>query len=399
MKNYRPLARIFMIGLAAALLLLSAPGLLAAKKPKSKPAAKPAAAVAPDVLVFSNGDKLTGKLTKADGAKVTFSAQDAGNITVPWSKIKELQTAQPFAVIAKNQDATRKRQNSAIPIGELSYDGKVLTVTENGQARVVPLTQVSNVIDSATFHKNVDQRQGLLQGITGALTFGYAQVNSTFNTKTINSGVNLSRTVPAVPWMKPAFRTLLNFTNSYSTFKQSPNPTAVTNILHGSLEEDEFLEPRFYALEQAIYDKNSVEGLDLQQIYGGGFGYTLIKRPKQSLDVSGTINYTQQQFATPITLVAGQAPHATQHLVGATFADNYMYKLPRNIILMENANINPQFNYAQAYTANATVGATMPIIKTFALTVQAIDNYLNDPPPGFKRNSTQYTTGLTYTLP
>ncbi len=349
--------------------------------------------------MFSNGDKLTGTLAKADGATVEFMAQDAGKVSVPWSKIKQLQTHEPFAVIAKNQDALRKRQNSAIPVGDLSYDGKVLTVLESGQQTTIPLDQVGNVIDGPTYHKNVDQRQGLLQGISGALTFGYAQVNSTFNTKTINTGVNLSRIAPAVPWMKPAFRTLLNFTNSYSTFKQSPNPTAVTNILHGSLEEDEYIKPRFYALEQAIYDKNSVEGLDLQQIYGGGLGYTLIKRPKQSLDLNGTVNYTQQQFATPIALSAGQTPNATQHLVGATVADNYIYKLPHNIVLTENANINPQFNYPQAYTANATVGATMPIIKKFALTVQAIDNFLNDPPPGFKTNSTQYTTGLTYTLP
>ncbi len=395
MKTYFPRVSAFMIGCTFTAMLTSPLHLLAAKKPAPKPAAK----VSPDVLVFSNGDKLTGTLAKADGATVEFMAQDAGKVSVPWSKIKQLQTHEPFAVIAKNQDALRKRQNSAIPVGDLSYDGKVLTVSESGQQATIPLDQVGNVIDGPTYHKNVDQRQGLLQGISGALTFGYAQVNSTFNTKTINTGVNLSRIVPAVPWMKPAFRTLLNFTNSYSTFKESPNPTAVTNILHGSLEEDEYFKPRFYALEQAIYDKNSVEGLSLQQIYGGGLGYALIKRPKQSLDLSGTVNYTQQQFATPIALTAGQTPNATQNLVGATVADNYMYKLPHNIVLTENANINPQFNYPQAYTANATVGATMPIIKKFALTVQAIDNFLNDPPPGFKTNSTQYTTGLTYTLP
>jgi hypothetical protein len=41
---------------------------------------------------------------------------------------------------------------------------------------------------------------------------------------------------------------------------------------------------------------------------------------------------------------------------------------------------------------------TLPVYKRLAVTIGAIDTFLNDPPPAFKRNSFQATAGLTYSL-
>ncbi|MHB1838613.1 MAG: DUF481 domain-containing protein [Acidobacteriaceae bacterium] len=395
MKNSIAIALFLLIGVAPALATPES------KKSGPKPAPQASAKAKPDVLVFLNGDRITGNLVKADGVNIYFVTDEAGQVTVPWTKIKSFDTSKRFAVLTKKEKAQRKHTNPSIPVGSLHLNGKTktLTIADNNASQNVLVSDISYVIDDATYQKNVGQEQGLFHGITGAVTAGYSQVNSTYNSTTLTSGVNLTRIVPAVLWMEAARRTLLNFSNTYSTFTQSPNPTAVTNILHGSLEEDEYLKPRFYLLEQAIYDRNSVEGLALQQVYGGGLGYTVVKNAMQELDLSATVNYTKQQFDQPVALNPNQTPSATQNLIGATFADNYTYKLPHHIVLTEVSNVTPEFNYFQAYTANATVGATMPIIKNFGLSIQAIDNYLNDPPPGFKGNSTQYTTGLTYSIP
>jgi hypothetical protein len=44
-------------------------------------------------------------------------------------------------------------------------------------------------------------------------------------------------------------------------------------------------------------------------------------------------------------------------------------------------------------------GLTLPVYKRLSLAVSTLDTFLNNPPPGFKKNSFQFTTGLTYTLP
>jgi hypothetical protein len=43
--------------------------------------------------------------------------------------------------------------------------------------------------------------------------------------------------------------------------------------------------------------------------------------------------------------------------------------------------------------------ADSAVYKRLSLAVSTLDTFLNNPPPGFKKNSFQFTTGLTYTLP
>ena len=44
-------------------------------------------------------------------------------------------------------------------------------------------------------------------------------------------------------------------------------------------------------------------------------------------------------------------------------------------------------------------GLTLPVYKRLSVAVNTLDTFLNNPPPGFKKNSFQFTTGVTYTLP
>ena len=73
----------------------------------------------PDVLVFTNGDQLTGKLVNSAGGKVTFHSDMAGDVTVDWAKIKEIRTAQKFAVIENGVKPSRKNPE-AVPQGTVT---------------------------------------------------------------------------------------------------------------------------------------------------------------------------------------------------------------------------------------------------------------------------------------
>ena len=93
----------------------------------------------PDVLVFSNGDKLTGKLDHEAGGSVFFASDNAGTVQVPWAKLKELHTEGPFAVIETGSPVGRKKANLDIPIGTISIDGDTLTVTTQHGTQQIPV--------------------------------------------------------------------------------------------------------------------------------------------------------------------------------------------------------------------------------------------------------------------
>ena len=101
-------------------------------------------------------------------------------------------------------------------------------------------------------------------------------------------------------WLDPRNRTIFDFTGAYGTVTQPGTSATKTNIIHFDAEHDWYFSPRFYFLVDTSFDHNYSQGLDLQQIYGGGLGYTVIKTPKQELDLKFDIHYERQQyFVTP----------------------------------------------------------------------------------------------------
>src|ERR1700760_1046493 len=82
----------------------------------------------PDVIVFTNGDQLSGKFVQAIGDKVTFHSDIVGDIEIEWSKIKELRTGQKMAVIGKNVKFEHHQVPASVPIGTMSVANEQITV-------------------------------------------------------------------------------------------------------------------------------------------------------------------------------------------------------------------------------------------------------------------------------
>jgi hypothetical protein len=60
---------------------------------------------------------------------------------------------------------------------------------------------------------------------------------------------------------------------------------------------------------------------------------------------------------------------------------------------------SPAWNDLHAYSAYGSVGMLLPVYRRLGFGANLIDSYLNDPPPGFKKNSVQFAIGISYTLP
>jgi hypothetical protein len=181
----------------------------------------------------------------------------------------------------------------------------------------------------------------------------------------------------------------MNFSAAYGKIDQPNTPTVKTEILHFDFERDEYFGARVYGFGIAAFDHNFSQGLDLQQTYGGGIGWTVVQSERQTLDLKASMNYQSQHFETAAS---------NQNLIGSAFTEQYRRKLPLGIQFNELLTVTPAWNNTNAYSALGTAGLTMPVYKRLSLAINATDNFLNDPPPTFKKNSFQFTTGITYSL-
>jgi len=372
---------------AAVCLGLAGSAAVPALRAQEKPA-KPE----PDVLIFSDGERLIGHLVRSSGKSITFHSDMAGDVTVDWSKIQELHTSKPYAVIRKNVQFHKGENPEQIPQGTLSATDKNIEVTPGPghPPQIVPVDDSAYVIDEAAFQKAIGRNPSILRGWKGAISAGASLVEATQNSSTFTGSAAFVRAIPTEDWLDPRNRTTVDFSASYGKVTQPNTPVVKTAIYHADAERDEYFTSRVFAFGQLAYDHNFSQGLNLQQAYGGGVGWTILKSSNETLDLKGSLSYVNQQFA---------APAQSLNLIGATVAERYARTFPHKVLLNEQLSVTPALNNAKAYSAAGSVGLTLPVYKRFSLATGIIDTFLNDPPPGFRKNSFQFTTGLTYTLP
>ena len=405
-KAFRFLAR----GIQGAALIALAIGPTAVCAAQAKP---PEPNPAPDVLVLSNGDTLHGKFVSETAGKVTFHSDPLGDVTLGWEKIKELHVTERFGVINQAVAFHHKRGALKFPVGTFDVENQAVTVhPESAPAPAAfPVKNAPYIMDSATLDKQINHEPNFFTGWNGSATAGATLVSATENQYTISGAVNLVRTIPTVPWLDTRNKTLFGFTESYGKITQPaysyPAPPPATgsipvaaivtkaSITHFGAERDEYFSARVYALGQAAFDHNYAQDLQLQQIYGGGFGWTVAKTPKQELDLKGTAQYEKQQF------IPGTG-NVNQNLIGSTFAANYVLHL-KLLTYTQALSFIPAYNQFKAYSATETNTVSFPAYKNFSFTVGTLDTYLNDAPfigtastPPTKPNSFQFTMGLTY---
>jgi hypothetical protein len=384
---YRPLT---LGGMAAGLFLMLLPG---AARAQDKPAG-PAA----DVVVLKNGDQLTGKLERAVGDSMLFKSDVVGEVTIPMDKVKELHSNSNFVVLKKDEKVTRApKQAEALTV----EDGGVKETAPNGTAQTIASKEIGYIIDGATYNKELNGHPGFLQGWDGSITGGATVLQSSSYGQTLTAGLSLIRAIPSVAYLPPRTRTTFNLLETYGKLTQPviPNPNhlpdsmAKTNIFHTDFEHDKYLTPRFYMLGNLMYDHNFSQGLDFQQIYGVGAGYTILTDAVQQLDAKADVHYERQTFIQTPPIITPD-----QDLVGSTFGESYKRTLPGKILLTQGATYIQSWNNTDAWSALGSFGLALPVYHRFSLSLNLLDNYLNNPAFGYKKNSLQFVTGVTYTL-
>jgi hypothetical protein len=341
----------------------------------------------PDVLILNDGEKLIGHLVSSNGPSVKFKSDALGDLTLQWSKIKEFHSARQFAVIPKDVDARKPEGLKEIVHGQLSMADQKLVIA-GPIPMSVPVGESEHVVDEPAFDKAVGGQPGILEGWKGALTGGIALVEATQDSRTFTGSASFVRVSPDDDWLAPRDRTSINLSAAYGDATQPGEPSLMTEIYHADGERDEYFNDRWFGFGRVVFDHNFGQGLDLSQNYGGGIGWTVLKRDNEELDLKGSMSFIRQDLSGV----------PAENLAGATAAETFNRKFRRGVVFTEQISLIGALNNASAYTAAGNATLAMPLYKRLNFTVSTTDNVLGDPAPGFRKNSLQFVTGVTYSL-
>jgi len=94
----------------------------------------------PDVLIFTDGERMIGHLERATDSSVVFKSDMVGEVTVDWSKIQELHSSQKFAAIPKDVKLRSAEDANTVSQGTVTMTDQKVQVKTDGQARsqVIP---------------------------------------------------------------------------------------------------------------------------------------------------------------------------------------------------------------------------------------------------------------------
>jgi hypothetical protein len=384
----------------------------------AKKSAEPATKKEPEIkeeLTLKNGDRLTGQLMNSTGTEIKFKSDLAGEVTVKWENVKELKSIREFAVVPK--DVKDARDSVLVPQGTIKIGEKGILVSPLSQikpgtgaspvgkaakpgaaeavpaaAKEIPTPQIADVVDDATYQKEIHKKIGFKSGWDGHITTGTSMIYSTQNSYLFQVDTALKRSVPTVSWLDPKLRTTINFTLSAGKTTQPGTETTITNIYHVDAERDEYFSKKGYYLQALSFDHNFSQGLVLQQNYGFGIGSTLFKKEDTEFDVTADLHYESQQFNA-----TANVEQLNLHLIGSTLTEKYTRKWGR-VHFDEKLLADIAWNNANAFSASGTSSVRMNVYKKLAFSVSTIDNFLNNPQVGYKKNSFQFSTGFALSL-
>lgn len=378
------------------LIWLALPQLVPGQTPPAKPEAKPAPA--PDVLVLNDGETLMGHFVSSSGGSLTFHSDMLGDVKTDWAKVKELRAAGRYAVIGKNVHINRHTDEKGIPKGAIAEADRKLTVTPAAPAQpeTVPVPDAAHVVNATDLDNAIYHEPGFFHAWRGSVAAGAALVEATQHSRTLTGSFNLVRAIPTENWIDARDRTVLNFHVADGLVSQPGTPDIKTDIVHFDAERDEyFTASRAYLFGQAAFDHNYSQGLSLQQTYGGGVGSTVIKKAGETLDLKVSASYVREAF---LSSTAAATPN--QNLLGTVITENYAKKFGKNkgMTFLQQLSATPTWNNLHASMSAAGASLNIPIYKRLGFTIGANDSFLNNPPVGFRKNSFQFTTGLTYAV-
>jgi putative salt-induced outer membrane protein len=323
-----------------------------------------------DQVVLKNGDRLTGTITKSDSKILIIKTEFAGDVTVQWPAVQEINSTQPLHVV---------EQNGQTVVGPVATaDGNLaVTTTTTGTVNVARenVTALRSDAEQTAYEKSLHPR--LTQGWAGGANVGFALTRGNSETKNLALAFTADR--------KTSTDDIALYANTVYATNDLPgaNPSTTASSDQGGARYSRNLTARLFGYGSADFQTDALQDLNLRSVFGGGLGYHAIKTDRTTLDFLVGPNYTHESYTT-----------ITNNFVALTLGEDLTHKLGASTLLTEKFYFFPDMNDTSQYRATFNLGAVTKISKWLGWQNAFGDIYVTNPPAGTKKNDIVLTTGL-----
>lgn len=326
-----------------------------------------------DQVVLKNGDRLSGSITRSDGKVLVLKTEFAGEVTIQWPAVDQLNSTQPLHVTT---------QSGQTAVGPVATVNGTLTVTAIPTPVNVPASEVTalrNDAEQTAYEKSL--HPGLLQGWAGGANVGFALTRGNSETKNLSLAFTADR--------KTSHDDISMYANSvYATNDASGAvPSVTANTVQGGARYSRNFTKRLFGFGSADFQTDALQALNLRSVLGGGLGFHAITSDRTTLDFLGGLNYTRENYVD-----------LNRNLAALTLGEELMRKLGTSTVFTEKGYFFPDLNESGEYRATFNVGTVTKLSKWLGWQNAFGDIYVTNPPAGKKKNDVLLTTGVNFSF-
>ena len=339
-----------------------------------------------DQVVLTNGDRLTGTITKSDDKNLVIKTELAGDVTIQWPAVQQITSTQPLHVATKDGKTV---------VGAVTTSDSNLAVATTSGTATVPKAEVTALrSDQEQLAYEKSLHPALWQGWTGGANVGFALTGGNSETKSLALAFTGDR--------KTSHDEITMYANTVYATNDAPNasPHVTANTDQGGARYSRNFTTRLFGYGSADFQTDALQELNLRSILGGGLGVHAINSSQTTLDFLGGLNYTHESYGVvPATATLPAQPPISRSFAAATVGEELMHKLGASTVLTEKGYFFPDLTQSGGqYRATFNLGTVTKLSKWLGWQNAFGDIYVTNPPAGTKKNDVLLTTGLNVTF-
>ncbi len=332
-----------------------------------------------DQIVLKNGDRLTGKIIKKDGDKIIIKTESAGTVTILWAAVESVVADEPLNL-------------------ELA-DGQLIkgTVATSDEAGIEVVTKDAGTVavekDSIRVVRNEDeqtayeaererlQNPGFTDLWTGSADIGFSLTSGNSKTRALRVGARAMR------------ETTADRISVYANAIQASNSTSGTSVTTAEAvwfggRYDVNLNEKTFVFGTADFEYDKPQQLDFRTVFGGGFGYRMIRNERTKLDLFGGAAFNREYFSN------GTRRNSAEALLG----EELKYKLTSSTSLEQRLVVYPNISRAGTFRSTFDASLVTQLSEWLGWQVTVGNRYNSDPIAGAKSNDFLFSTGIRATF-
>jgi len=321
-----------------------------------------------DELIFTNGDRLTGKIDHLLEGKLVFKSEVIGEVTIDVSKIQTFSTDDPVAVHLKDDNVLLQKIVSSEP-GKFAIEGAGTV-----KAQDFELAAISSINPPP----KPDPKW------TGNLSAGLTSTHGNTKSESISGSFNMSKRAH-----NDRTKVSVDYAKSKQENKTTGEKETTEDWWRSKMKYDYFFSKKLYGYVDGRYEKDAIAELDRRMIVGGGAGYQWIE--SEDLNFS-----TEFGLASLYEKFDNQTDSNSEVSFQAGY--NFDKTLMKNVKFIHDLTYYPSTDKVSDYYLTSTGEIRAYFTSTMFTTFKVIFDYDATPAIGSHKTDTKYLFGVGYSF-